>query len=120
MRVAIKFFRVDAILDENKFNTSNLEVSFLFDFTPQSVRASLAPFDFASRNAPEIRPFVGPNHEYLASRVENQAADSDNRRMGFLESIDLRSQVQLICFENFAQLAQVLDNHVWFSGAQLV
>src|SRR5438552_4280616 len=51
MRIAIKFFRVNAILSEHKLNVADLEVRLLFDFSPQSIDRGLAPLDFSAGTA---------------------------------------------------------------------
>ena len=56
MRLAIEFFRVNAILHQHKFDVRDLQASFLLDFAVQRLDASLAPFDLAAGNAPEVGP----------------------------------------------------------------
>ena len=60
--VAIKLFRVDAILDEDESDVGDVEVGFLLEFATERGFGGFAPFSFAAGNAPEIRPLMGADH----------------------------------------------------------
>ena len=85
MRVAIKLFRVDAILDEDKSYLCDVEIGFLLEFSAQRRFGGFTPLSFTAGNTPEIRPFVSANHQDLFGFVEDQSTDGDDgprRRVG--------------------------------------
>lgn len=92
MCIAIKFFRVDAVLHENKFNVGDVEIGFFFEFATECCFRGFAQFSFATRNAPEIGPLGRANHQDAIGFIENQSADSDDGALSCL--VMLRSGCQ--------------------------
>ena len=110
---------MNTILREDKLDASDVEISFFFDLATQSIGGWFAPFYFPARNAPEIGPFVGANHEHFVNAVENERADGDDGRMGFLEAFDGWFEVKLVLLKDFFQFAEMLDDNVGLGGAKL-
>ena len=97
-----------------------VEAGFLLDFAAERGFGRFAPFDFAAGNAPEIRPFVGADHQHFARAVENQRADGGERRMGFLKIFRRRFEAEIVLLQNAAQFAEMLDNQIRLRRAQLL
>src|SRR6266516_5778757 len=122
MGVPIEFLRVDAILDEDELDVLDFQAGFLVDLAPQRLDRPLAEFDIPARKAPEMRPYLGANHERLPGRIEDQSADRHDwqavqlRRFG----VASRTNLEFLARQDFPQLPEVLHDQVRFDGPQLI
>src|SRR5215204_383174 len=69
MGLAIKFFGINTVLDEDEADLRDLKICLLFDLAPKRVGGTLAVFDLAPGNSPKIRPFMSADHEHLAVAI---------------------------------------------------
>jgi 23S rRNA pseudouridine2457 synthase len=118
MRVAIKFLRVNAILHEHEFYAGNFQAGFFLDLAAQRGLGSLAPFDFAAGNAPQVRPLVRANHQHVTFGIKNQGPDGRERRVRFRELFHQRFEVEIIFLQHAAQFGEMLDDQVRLGFAQ--
>src|SRR5690242_14776979 len=108
---------MNTVLHENKIDVDDVQVCFFLDFASQGRFRRLAPFDFSARDAPQIRPFVSPYHQYLLRVVKDEGSDGYYRRVFLLESFRAWFQVEISLLEDVAQFAEMLDDQIGLCGA---
>src|SRR4051812_3660599 len=111
---------MNAVLRQFEFDLVDIKIGFFFDFAAESIFRAFAEFDFSAGNSPEIRPFMGADHERFVPGIKDSRADGGNRvLLGLCGLVGVSIESPAGFLKNFLQFAQVLDDQVRFAFAEL-